>query len=157
MGYALMAYNSGPRRGSAGPRAGVSGPRVNVAAPKASTMPAFNSKVADPLAGVKPKDTVEETAKAELAALSSAYKAEEQKQRSRTERNDDGEFWCTLVFESQAQKDEFLKAVGWYAHGDKYLDGRWVAAKMGVNLTHTDWKPQRPKPDPTLKGMVGAK
>jgi hypothetical protein len=50
----------------------------------------------------------------------------------------DSEFWVALCFQTRAQKDEFLEKLGVAALGDKYLDGRAVAAAMGIKLESPD-------------------
>ena len=54
------------------------------------------------------------------------------KGRSHWQRRDT-EFWCCLCFETRDQKDAFLKAAGLFDIGDKYLDGRQVARKLGID------------------------
>jgi len=57
-------------------------------------------------------------------------KAEDQRRTDTT----DSEYWCALVFQSREQVDAFVRAAGWLLAGDKYIDGRFVAKKMGIRL-----------------------
>lgn len=52
----------------------------------------------------------------------------------------DTEFWFAAYFQSREQKEAFLKAMDWFQHGDKYLDGRYLARTQGIEL------PARPAP-----------
>lgn len=88
----------------------------------------------DPLKEVKYDKGLEADAKEEMSQLLKSFKDQARNEQSTFEDNTDSEFWCTLVFQNRDQKEAFLKAVGWFKHGDKYLDGKWVARKMGVTL-----------------------
>ena len=46
----------------------------------------------------------------------------------------DSEYWCCLVFQSREQKEQFLQAMKWMVHGDKYIDGVKVAKTLNVEL-----------------------
>ena len=46
----------------------------------------------------------------------------------------DSEYWCCLVFQSREQKEQFLQAMKWMVHGDKYIDGVKVAKSLNVEL-----------------------
>lgn len=48
--------------------------------------------------------------------------------------NTDSEYWFCVGFQNRAQKEEFLKKLGLFDHGDKYLDGVYVAQKLGITL-----------------------
>jgi hypothetical protein len=49
----------------------------------------------------------------------------------------DSEHWCALCFASREKKDTILARAGLLHVGDKYLDGRAVAALMGVDMPNT--------------------
>lgn len=57
-------------------------------------------------------------------------KAEQERFRLAT----DSEYWCCLVFQSREQKEQFLQAMKWMVHGDKYIDGVKVAKSLNVEL-----------------------
>lgn len=88
----------------------------------------------DPLKGVKYTGSAEQDSKAEMSELLKAFKENARNEAQQFQDNTDSEYWCCLVFQNRDQKEAFLKAVGWFAHGDKYLDGKFVAKKMGVAL-----------------------
>lgn len=62
------------------------------------------------------------------------------KQAESIELANDTEYWYAMYFQSREQKEAFLKAMKWFEHGDKYIDGRWAAKKLGIEL------PARPAP-----------
>jgi len=64
------------------------------------------------------------------AAFRERIKREEKRRRDTT----DSEYWCCLVFQSRAQKNDFLNSTGWIRDGNKYIDGRFVAKKLGIRL-----------------------
>lgn len=88
----------------------------------------------DPLKGVKYTGNAETDSKEEMSELLKAFKENARNEAQQFQDNTDSEYWCCVVFQNRAQKEAFLKAVGWFAHGDKYLDGKFVAKKMGVTL-----------------------
>lgn len=69
-----------------------------------------------------------------VGSLSNRMKAEDRRMRLAT----DSEFYCVVCFQTRAQKEYFLRQTGWDAYGDKYLDGYYVAEKMGVKFPETD-------------------
>jgi hypothetical protein len=56
-------------------------------------------------------------------------------ERRRVEDVTDSEYWVAVCFDSRTQKEEFLRAVGLLRDGDKYIDGRKLAALFGIGLT----------------------
>lgn len=72
----------------------------------------------------------------EFAALREGRKQQQQA----VELANDSEYWFAMYFQTREQKERFLAAMKWIAHGDKYLDGQWVAKKQGIEL------PPRPAP-----------
>lgn len=46
----------------------------------------------------------------------------------------DMEVFICVAFQNRAQKEYFLKEMGWDALGDKYLSGIQVAEKQGIKL-----------------------
>jgi hypothetical protein len=88
----------------------------------------------DPLAEVNYTGNFEEDAKTEMSATLAAFMARRTAEAKRFELATDTEYWFCVCFQTREQKDHFLQAVEWFIHGDKYLDGAFVAAKMGVEL-----------------------
>lgn len=92
----------------------------------------------NPLEGLKKTGDAEVDAKAVVSATLAAFKAQAKNEAKTFQDNTDSEFWFAVSFQNREQKEEFLKAVGWFAHGDKYLDGDFVASKMGVKLSEAN-------------------
>ena len=88
----------------------------------------------DPLADVPITGDLEQDSQAEISAMLKAFKGRQRVEAVDKRKILDSEYWCCLCFQSRAQKEVFLRAVDWLEHGDKYLDGMWVARKMGVNI-----------------------
>ena len=87
-----------------------------------------------PKAKAKPVQPADVEAKEELSEVLQGFKARKEAESKRRLEATDSEFWCAFCFETRAQKEEFLSKLGLLAHGDKYLDGRLVAAKLGIVL-----------------------
>lgn len=77
---------------------------------------------------------VETDAKAEVKAVLAAFKARAKREQERRQEAVDSEYWFCVCFQTRGQKEAFLKAMGWFEHGDKYLDGRFVARRLKVDL-----------------------
>lgn len=65
---------------------------------------------------------------AELSALEQGIKDRKAAEKARFRAATDSEYWVAVCFTSRAEKEAFLAAAGLLEHGDKYLDGRVVAA-----------------------------
>lgn len=108
-----------------------------------------------PLEGVEYEGNLERDAKKEFESLKlkgfkERAKNEEKRQRLAT----DSEFWTCLVFQDREQKEAFLKALDLFQHGDKYLDGRLVARKLGVEIPESEISYRLGKIDPKLKDLT---
>ena len=68
-----------------------------------------------------------------VAEIRTSFMARTQAEAKRVELVTDTEFWCCLCFETRDQKDAFLKAANLFDIGDKYLDGRQVAKRLGID------------------------
>ena len=79
--------------------------------------------------GVPEIDTIAET-----SALLAGMKERNQAEQKRIIDATDSEYWFALCFHTRAEKEAFLKALGWIDLGDKYLDGTAVAERLGVDL-----------------------
>lgn len=103
--------------------------------------------VADPLAGLPITMDIEKDSLAEQCAMTDAFaaqtvkagkagyfKGKEAKENDRRDLATNPNFWCCLVFQSEAQKAAFLAGAGIADLGERYLDGRLVAAKFGVAI-----------------------
>ena len=69
---------------------------------------------------------------AELTELQQAFRARRDQEAGRFRAATDSEFWFAVCFESRAEKEAFLRAAGLFECGDKYLDGRAVAERLGI-------------------------
>lgn len=103
-------------------------------AKKAGIMDRIAPVEPDPLADVAYSGDLETDAAAELDALDSAFRDRKRREARRFTQATDSEFWVAVCFESREQKEAFLAAFDVARFGDKYLDGRKVAAALGVNL-----------------------
>lgn len=99
----------------------------------------------DPLAKVKATGDVAADAAAEFDAIDEGFRNRMANEQGRVNDELDSENWCTFVFETRAQKDEFLTRLGLIDHGDKYLDGVEVARRMKVDLAPSG-RTYRPHP-----------
>lgn len=71
------------------------------------------------------------------------------KQSQAIELANDTEYWFAVYFQSREQKEAFLKAMAWFEHGDKYIDGRHAAKLQGIELP--------PRPAPYKVGKIDQK
>jgi len=79
----------------------------------------------------------EEAAQAMTNAVNEQFKAIHDGRRQQQEAvqlANEPEYWFAVYFQTREQKETFLRLAKWIAHGDKYLDGQWVAKKMGFEL-----------------------
>lgn len=111
------------------------------------TAPDFESIFAEdgnPLAGLADLGGVQENADQEMSAV----EAEIERNRARFEEHfrvaADPEFFFCVCFQSRDQKEEFLKAIGWFDDlGDKYINGLEVARRLGVPVTVIPLEPRK--------------
>jgi hypothetical protein len=82
----------------------------------------------------EPVGTFAEQATAQLSELEQGIKDRKRAERDRFRAATDSEYWFAVCFTSRAQKEEFLRAAGLWEAGDKYLDGRLVADRFGIEL-----------------------
>ncbi len=126
------------------------------AAPKPARKPlAEFMPVKDPLAGVKYTGDVEQDTVAELGAAEAAFRAREEREAVRMSNEIDSENWFAVVFETRAQKDEFLAKLNLLDIGDKYFDGRDIADRLGVALSPSrrEYRPE-PRIDPRFAALA---
>ncbi len=75
------------------------------------------------------------TTKAELTELQSAFQKRAKREDARFLEAVDTEYWLAVCFQTREQKEEFLRKLKLSGLGDKYLDGRRVAKKLGVSIS----------------------
>ena len=91
--------------------------------------------------GVKLTGNAETDSKAELSAVLFGFKQRAKEEAKRFEEATDSEFWVALCFGNRDEKLQFLEIIGALPIGTKYVDGRKLAAAMGIKLTKTKFKP----------------
>jgi len=108
---------------------------------------------------VNPMDAVPETGDAEkdckgmMSAALVAFKKAATGEAQTFKDNTDTEYWFAVCFQSREQKDAFLKAMDWANHGDKYLDGKFVAKRLGVELPTITRKFNTGETEKSMVGM----
>lgn len=99
--------------------------------------------------------TNEQVANHEVSATLQAFKDRAKKEQERFELATDSEYWFAVCFQTRAQKEHFLKAVQLLQAGDKYIDGRLLAKRMGIELPPANVPYNvSAKPDAKLAAMV---
>lgn len=88
----------------------------------------------NPLAELQSSESVQADSDVEVSVMAQAIAAEKKQRRDAYRTMVDPEFWFAVCFQNREQKEVFLKSVGWFEHGDKYLDGLWVAKKLGIKI-----------------------
>lgn len=94
-------------------------------------------QAANPLDAVDYSGDLRGDIASELTVMQESYRARNAGGHDRKRRATDSEFWIGVCFESREQKEQFLAAVGLRPklNGDKYVDGRIMAAKLGITLS----------------------
>jgi hypothetical protein len=88
----------------------------------------------DHLSAVEYTGNIETDISAEDAAMKLMLREADTRYAADRELVTEAEYWFCLVFESRDQKETFLKAMGWWLIGDKYLDGTEVARRQNIPL-----------------------
>ncbi len=104
------------------------------AGPELDTAAGVSLQGDEPDAGIQSVD-IEAQAAEEVSEILDGFRARAEREDARHEDATDSEFWIALCFQTRAQKEEFLRKLGLFEMGDKYLDGMEVARKLGVTLT----------------------
>lgn len=117
-------------------------PRPGQSKPNVDTL--FNPAILNPLDVHDTTDKDLETVATEEVSIALQAILEERRQkRDRYRLMADTEYWLCLCFQSRAQKEEFLRAVGWFEHGDKYMDGLFCAQTLGIDIEAVDLPARR--------------
>lgn len=72
--------------------------------------------------------------RADLDAVQKGFRERMKNESNRFELATDSEYWFAACFQTREQKEAFLKAIDLIAHGDKYIDGRLLAEKLGIEV-----------------------
>jgi hypothetical protein len=83
---------------------------------------------------------LEEASTKALDQLQSDFQKRAKEEERRYADATDSEYWVAFCFQTREQKEEFLQKLGLLDLGDKYLDGRAVAEKLGVTLVSREPK-----------------
>lgn len=89
---------------------------------------------ANPLDSVDYEDNIEADSEKEVSATLQAFKDRAAREKERFDLVTDSEYWVALCFQSRGEKTAFLSALDLLKEGDKYLDGRLLADKLGITL-----------------------
>ncbi len=93
----------------------------------------------------EPSGNPEEDSAADLDALQQGFRSRSKAENDRFALATDSEYWACLCFQTREQKDRFLSALKILEFGDKYLDGRLVAERIGIELPEAS-VPYKPEP-----------
>lgn len=96
--------------------------------------PFAEKKQAGPFDNVKYAGNFEEDSKAEFSAIRSSFAERAREENKRRELATDSEYWICLCFQTREQKEAFLAGLKLSTDADKYIDGRLLAVKLGIDL-----------------------
>lgn len=82
-------------------------------------------------------------AEADLSEIEKAFRERKKCEAERFKIATQSEYWFCVCFQSQEQKDAFLKAVGIYEWGDKYIDGVEWAKAQDIELPKVELQKKR--------------
>jgi hypothetical protein len=74
----------------------------------------------------------------DLNAIHAGFRARSKDESKRFQLATDSEYWVCVCFQTKDQKNEFLKKSGLISIGDKYLDGKMVANRLGIDIADAD-------------------
>lgn len=94
---------------------------------------------------IEPSGNPEADSAADLDALQQGFRNRAKAENDRFALATDSEYWACLCFQTREQKDHFLSVLKILEFGDKYLDGRLVAERLGVKLPESQ-VPYKPEP-----------
>ena len=94
---------------------------------------------------IEPSGNPEADSAADLDALQQGFRNRAKAENDRFALATDSEYWTCLCFQTREQKDHFLSVLKILEFGDKYLDGRLVAERLGVKLPESQ-VPYKPEP-----------
>ncbi|MEV8373000.1 hypothetical protein AB0P21_09700 [Kribbella sp. NPDC056861] len=94
----------------------------------------LDSAVPRPLDGIEYIADLEADAAAELDAVAQGFRDRKDREAERMELATNSDYWLCVCFATQAQRDAFLAAINWRDLGTRYLDGREIARRQGIEL-----------------------
>jgi hypothetical protein len=99
---------------------------------------------ANPLDNVAYTGDFEHDSQAEMMAMKQALREADKRYNEQRDLTNATEYWFSVVFESQEQKDIFLAAMNWLNVGDKYLDGTLLARLQNIPLPKVKFPAEKP-------------
>lgn len=93
----------------------------------------------------EPVGNPEADSSADLDAVQAGFRNRAKQEADRFALATDSEYWAAICFQTREQKETFLSALKLLEFGDKYLDGRLVAERLGVKLPESQ-VPYKPEP-----------
>lgn len=103
---------------------------------------------------------LELAASQEIEGLSEEMAEAIRKEKADFREKIDTEYFFVVCFQNREQKESFLRQMGVLAHGDKYLNGLYLAEVLGYNVPPIEVRPKRNRikrpaklnDHPTIKG-----
>ena len=106
----------------------------------------------DPLSALPYTGDPESDSKSELGALKEGFARRAEKENLRRQKATDSEYWVCLCFQTREQAIAFARGAGGRSQ-DKYMDGRKVAARLGIPIPIDDIGFGKPRIDRTFAGL----
>lgn len=97
---------------------------------------------------------IEADCKEELGEVAAGFRARAKAETARRSSATDGDFYCCVVFQSQEQLEAFIRAARLGKPYDRFLDGRDLASKMGIELPSWEAGSKLKKPSEKLAAMA---
>ncbi|MCA9912396.1 MAG: hypothetical protein KC496_03570 [Anaerolineae bacterium] len=109
----------------------------------------------DPLADLELTGDLTDDTKAEFNAIQKGFIKRQKRDQARFRTAVDAEFFTIVCFQSQEQREVFLREMGWAANGDRFIDGTWLAFQYGIKLPEVHLVNKKTRKDPKLKAIAG--
>lgn len=92
------------------------------------------NEVANPISAYDLTDDFEQDALTEIRLMIEAFAERASGGQPVRDVIADSTHYILLVFRTRDQKESFLRLIGWIKHGDKYLNGEWIARFHRLDL-----------------------
>jgi hypothetical protein len=87
-----------------------------------------------PLYGSERTGALSDLLEEELDAVAKGFRDRRDREAERYELATNSDYWMCLCFSTQAQRTAFLTGTGWRDLGIRFLDGRALAKRLGIDL-----------------------
>ena len=77
---------------------------------------------------------VDQRLTAEVDAIAAGFRERRAREAERFELATNSDYWFCVCFATEAQRSAFLESTGWNVLGFRFLDGRDLAQRLGVDL-----------------------